>query len=78
MALRFEQVQTKRSQKGENKFGLCVCIYVNWLAIDYLQDRNHGMGQVLVDAMVGLSLLGNTTFCSLVLILYCSAKNVFW
>lgn len=67
MALRFEQVQTKWSQKGEDKFGLCVCIYVNWMAIDYLQDGDYGMDQVLVDAMAGVPLLGNTTFCLLYL-----------
>ena len=38
------------------------------MAIDYLQDRDHGMDQVLVDAMVGLSLLGNASSCSLVLV----------
>jgi hypothetical protein len=68
MALQFEQVQTKRSEKGEDKFGLCVCIYGNWMAIDYLQDRDCGMDQILVDAMVGLSLLGNAASCSLAVI----------
>ena len=29
------------------------------MAVDYLQGGNHWMGQVLVDAMAGLSLLGN-------------------
>ena len=45
--------------KGEDKFGLCFFLYSNWMAINYLQDWNHGMDKILVDAMVGLSLLGN-------------------
>lgn len=59
MALRFEEVQTKRSEKSEDKLSLCFCIYVYWMAIDHLQDRDFWMGQVLVNAMVGLPLLGN-------------------
>jgi hypothetical protein len=38
------------------------------MAIDYLQDGYCGMDQVLVDAMVGLSLLGNAASCSLAVI----------
>lgn len=76
MALQFEQVQTKWIEKGEDKLGLCVCIYRNWMAIDYLQDGDHGMGQVLVDAMVGLSLLGNAGSCFLAVVFGPSVNHV--
>lgn len=36
MALWFEQVQTEWSQKSDDQFGLCFCIYGNWMAIDHL------------------------------------------
>ena len=46
------------------------------MAIDYLQDGDHGMGQVLVDAMVGLSLLGNAGSCFLAVVFGPSVNHV--
>lgn len=40
------------------------------MAINYLQDWHRGMDKILVDAMVGLSLLGNFTSISEIDILF--------
>lgn len=42
------------------------------MAIDCVQDWDIGMGKVLVDAIFGLSLLGNTTPWSPMLYFDCS------
>lgn len=46
------------------------------MAIDRLQNRDGGMDQVLVDAMVGLPLLGNTTLLLFVILLYSPSARV--
>lgn len=78
MAFRFKEVQAKRDTKSKDKLGLCICIHGCWMAIDRLQDRGGGMDQILVNAMVRLPLLGNTTFslvkCDLLLFPNCLTR----
>lgn len=55
---------------------MCFCIFGNWMASDYIEDGNCGMDKVLVNAMVGLPLLGNAPCCILCFYYYVLFDNL--